>query len=108
MTMPCPFCAGDLPSGEAAPPSCPRCARPLSVCGGFQVKRLLGRGGMGLVYEASHPERGPAAVKMLALGGGADWKTHELFTRGSEVLKGLSHPGLPAVYAFEEDPGGRL
>lgn len=101
--FPCPHCQAAV--SEPAP-ACPACGGALSF-DGMQLHALLGRGGMGAVYGASGPG-GRAAVKVLSLGQGGDWKSYELFEQSTRVLMGLSHPGLPAVYSFSRTEAGRL
>jgi serine/threonine protein kinase len=64
---------------------------------------------MGTVYEARRAsDQQRAALKVLSLGQGADWKGRELFARSAQVLQGLQHPALPEVYAYEERDDGLL
>jgi serine/threonine protein kinase len=105
-TFPCPFCRADVsPQAER----CPQCGREPIIAGGYRVRSLLGRGGMGVVLGAERTSDGlPVAVKVLWLGEGVDWKAIELFERSTRVLLGLRHPLLPEVRAFERDERGTL
>ena len=54
--------------------------------------------------QAEDPEGKAVAVKALSLSGLNDWKQLQLFEREAAVLRGLSHPGIPAYRDyFEED-----
>ncbi|MBI1853398.1 MAG: protein kinase, partial [Planctomycetes bacterium] len=76
--------------------------------GGFRIRRVLGSGGMGTVYEAEqdHPHRA-VALKVLRLGLRSDSALRR-FRFESEVLARLVHPGIAHVYGAgtERDPGG--
>ena len=66
---------------------------------GYRVTGLLGRGGMGFVYEAEHILlRRKAALKTLApdLGGGSDFK--ERFIRESQTVASIDHPNIIPIY----------
>ena len=69
---------------------------------------LLGRGGMGFVYEAEHLllER-KAALKTLApeLGGGADFR--ERFIRESQTVASIDHPNIIPIYDAGDLEGHR-
>jgi serine/threonine protein kinase len=75
--------------------------------GDFEIVRFLGKGGMGVVYEArqSHPPR-PVALKVLA-----DWLANDeaalqRFWREVEVLALLDHPGIVRIIASGRTPEG--
>jgi hypothetical protein len=105
-TFPCPYCRAEVSSSAAR---CPQCSREPVIAGGYRVRSLLGRGGMGVVLGAERTSDGlPVAVKVLWLGEGVDWKAIELFERSTRVLQGLRHPLLPEVRAFERDERGTL
>jgi hypothetical protein len=105
--FPCPHCqAADVAPGATG---CPKCGQPPVVCGSYRIEALLGKGGMGLVYDARDVRDGSAvAVKLLALKTGVDWKVYELFERGTKVLRQLDHPALPKIHAFEKTAAGGL
>ena len=66
---------------------------------GYKVTGLLGRGGMGFVYEAEHLLlKRKAALKTLApeLGGDLDFK--ERFIRESQTVASIDHPNIIPIY----------
>src|SRR4051794_22934833 len=66
---------------------------------GYRVTGLLGRGGMGFVYEAEHQLlKRKAALKTLApeLGGGSDFR--ERFIRESQTVASIDHPNIIPIY----------
>jgi WD40 repeat protein len=67
--------------------------------GGYVVGRLIGRGGMGAVYEAeqNNPRR-PVALKVIRPGA-ASPDVVKRFAREANVLGRLHHPGIGQVYA---------
>ena len=74
---------------------------------GYEVQRVLGRGGMGIVYKAWHLRLNrPVALKMLLAGPYAQPEELERFLREAEVVAGLSHPNIVQVYDVG-DVGGR-
>jgi serine/threonine protein kinase len=76
---------------------------PLISFGPYQIKRELGRGAMGVVYEAADPGRGvDVALKVLAprkgLSSQVRQKHIERFVRESRTLAALTHPNIVRVY----------
>ena len=72
---------------------------PGSELAGYRITGLLGRGGMGFVYEAEHLLlKRKAALKMLApeLGGGSDFR--ERFIRESQTVASIDHPNIIPIY----------
>ena len=66
--------------------------------GPYELKRLLGEGGMGQVYEGLDRRDGArVAVKLLRGGAMATDRERELFAREARVGMELSHPGLVKV-----------
>ena len=72
--------------------------------GPYEIRRQLGRGGMGTVYEAIHVETGePAAVKLLSviLAHEADFRHR--FQSEIETLRQLNHPNIVRLFGFGEE-----
>jgi serine/threonine protein kinase len=66
---------------------------------GYRIAGLLGRGGMGFVYEAEHQVlRRKAALKTLSpeLGGGEEFR--ERFIRESQTVASIDHPNIIPIY----------
>jgi non-specific serine/threonine protein kinase len=66
---------------------------------GYRVTGLLGRGGMGFVYEAEHQLlKRKAALKTLApeLAGGGEFR--ERFIRESQTVASIDHPNIIPIY----------
>src|SRR5262245_6791875 len=63
--------------------------------GGWRLGPLLGRGGMGEVYRATHVESGAiAAVKVLLREPKSDPELSERFRREARALARLDHPNV--------------
>ncbi len=83
--------------GSSAGQADQRAALPTQI-GGYAITRILGQGGMGLVYEArqQQPER-VVALKVVRAG----YLSAEMLRRfilESQVLGRLQHPGIAQVY----------
>jgi serine/threonine protein kinase len=79
---------------------------PESVIAGYRIASLLGRGGMGVVYEAVQLtlER-PVALKLISPARADDPEFRARFVRESHVAAGLEHPHVIPVYEAREDGG---
>ncbi len=76
-----------------------------SQIGGYRIVRALGRGGMGIVYEAEQAQpRRRVAVKVLH-GGLLKAGFLRRFEREAEFLGRLQHPGIAAVFEARAGPG---
>jgi serine/threonine-protein kinase len=67
--------------------------------GAYRITRLLGVGGMGVVYLAERADGKFAqqvALKVVQTGVGAS--AHERFERERQILAGLVHPNIAALY----------
>ncbi|HET8946987.1 MAG TPA: serine/threonine-protein kinase, partial [Candidatus Polarisedimenticolia bacterium] len=69
------------------------------VIGPYKVIREIGRGGMGVVYEAEQTRpRRHVALKVILGGRHVDAMTVRRFEREAESLARLKHPGIAAIY----------
>lgn len=77
------------------------------VIGGFRLVRRLGRGGMGLVFEAEEValRDRKVAVKILPLEFAVDSQAIDRFKREAEIAGSLEHPNIVPVYAVGEELG---
>ena len=79
---------------------------PLPTLPGYEVKEVLGRGGVGVVYKALHLRLNrPVAVKMLLSGQHASPDELERFLREAEAVAGLHHPNVVNLYDVGEVEG---
>ncbi|MEV3966104.1 serine/threonine-protein kinase [Nocardia sp. NPDC050193] len=80
--------------------------KPGSVFAGYTIKRLLGTGGMGEVYDARHPRLPRSdAVKVLAAQFTDDDSYRRRFEREADLAASLSHPGIVSVHDRGEFDG---
>jgi serine/threonine-protein kinase len=74
--------------------------------GPYEIVGLLGAGGMGEVYRGRDARLGrDVALKVLRAGFAADPERLTRFEREAQVLAQLRHPGIGAIYGFEEGHG---
>ncbi|MFC1572212.1 tetratricopeptide repeat protein [Candidatus Eisenbacteria bacterium] len=75
--------------------------------GNYRILRLLGEGGMGVVYEAEQQDpRRRVALKVISGGVFAGSRRIQLFRREIESLARLRHPGIATIYeAGRSDTG---
>ena len=74
---------------------------PLGALGDYTLRREIGRGGMGVVYEAwqSSLDR-QVALKVLPAGVAADNKAFMRFVREAKTAAHLSHQNVVGVYGL--------
>lgn len=80
----------------------------LQTLGQWQLLRLLGEGGMGLVYEGQHVQnKQRCAIKILRTKLNVDDVAVQRFYREVQIMRRLRHPGIIEIYEFEfrEDIG---
>jgi serine/threonine protein kinase len=66
---------------------------------GYRIARELGRGGMGVVYEAEHLQLGRSAVlKVLAPHLAGDGAFRERFVEESRLVAAIDHPNIVPIY----------
>jgi CHASE2 domain-containing sensor protein len=79
---------------------------PESVIAGYRIVSLIGRGGMGVVYEAVQLALGrPVALKLIDPARADDEEFRARFVRESHIAAGLEHPHVIPVYEAREDEG---
>jgi tetratricopeptide (TPR) repeat protein len=78
---------------------------PGSTIGEFEMVRILGRGGMGEVWEARQRSLGRRVALKLLLPERVDSKGLEFFAREARAGARLTHPGIVAVHGSGEDEG---
>ena len=73
--------------------------KPLGTLGDYTLRRQIGRGGMGVVYEAwENSMDRVVALKVLPSGAAVDDKTFHRFMREARTAGKLSHPNVVPVY----------
>jgi len=73
--------------------------------GQYRIERLVGRGGMGEVYEAEHLEHGRrVALKVLSRGFG-DAMDRARFLREGQLAAAVNHPHVVYIYGSEDIAG---
>lgn len=95
----------DLRSAAAADADPPRVP---TTIGPYRIIRLIGRGGMGEVYEAQqlNPQR-RVALKVLQRDRSGDPLHARLFAREVRALAQLAHPGIAAIFEAGQTQDGR-
>ncbi|MFE3026455.1 serine/threonine-protein kinase [Nocardia tengchongensis] len=79
---------------------------PGTIIRGYRVERVLGRGGMGTVFLARHPEL-PRwdALKVLSPQFSQDGEYRARFEREANLAAALDHPNIVSIYNRGEDSG---
>jgi WD40 repeat protein/serine/threonine protein kinase len=92
--------ATGVPTSEGAPA--------LSAVGPYRILRLVGEGGMGLVYlaEQTQPIRRDVALKVIKPGIGSS-QVLARFESERQALAMLHHPGIAAIFDAGTTPDGR-
>jgi WD40 repeat protein/serine/threonine protein kinase len=95
----------DHTSGEGANPAAPA-APPLRQLGDYQILREIGRGGMGVVYEAQQLSLGRhVAIKVLLASARLDPRHLGRFQREARSAAKLHHTNIVPVFGVGEQDG---
>jgi WD40 repeat protein/serine/threonine protein kinase len=90
---------GAAPGPEGAAPARPRVA-------GYVITRELGRGGMGVVYQARQESlKRWVALKFLRAGDFADAERRARFRNEAEAVARLQHPNIVQIFEVGEQQG---
>lgn len=108
----CPACGAALPSATRVdaprihPDEDPLLGRQISH---FRVVRLIGRGGMGVVYQAVDLELGrEVALKFLSSPRSGMDRDEARFRREAQATAALDHPNIGTVHEIGEHEGRRF
>jgi predicted Ser/Thr protein kinase len=75
--------------------------------GDYQITKLLGEGGMGVVYKGVHPTLGQlVAIKMLHPNLVKAEAIKQRFLREAQAMARLRHPNILQLFNFVENPEG--
>ena len=97
--------SGDV-TGSFAGAEIPGLEQPLEHLGDYRVLRVVGRGGMGVVYEAEQESLGRrVALKVLSASGAADAKQVRRFEREAWLPRRLHHTNIVPVFGVGEQDG---
>src|SRR4051794_39197688 len=97
--------SGDA-TGSFAGAAIPGLEKPVERLGDFRVLRVVGRGGMGVVYEAEQESLGRhVALKVLAAGALADPQQVRRFEREAKAAARLHHTNIVPVFGVGRQDG---
>ncbi|MFL5342039.1 MAG: serine/threonine-protein kinase, partial [Gemmataceae bacterium] len=103
------WAAGDAaePSPPAAPPEPAAAVAPAAQrVGPYEIRSVLARGGMGVVYRAYDAQlKRPVALKMVLTGQHADESSLARFRGEAAAVGRLQHPNIVQVYQVGEHDG---
>src|ERR1700689_598095 len=68
-----------------------------SLCGRYQLKRVIGIGGMAAVYAGVHRNGHAVAIKILHEQLATDPEIERLFRREAQLANKIDHPGVVPV-----------
>ena len=93
------------PAADALRSGADRAAAPAAI-GPYRIERVLGEGGMGVVYLAEDTRLGRlVALKSVSSRFTADAQRRERLRREARAAAALNHPGIATIFALEEIDG---
>jgi tetratricopeptide (TPR) repeat protein len=98
---------GETQAHDADAPQPPRLSPGVVLAGRFRVRRYVGRGGMGEVYEAEDVELGdPVALKLLPPRLAGNEETLRMFRQETQLARRVTHDNVCRVFdlARDDDP----
>ncbi len=111
----CTRCQAICAFADRRPNFCPRCGQALGrrapltdpeTIGGYRLLRVLGAGGMGMVYEAEHVATGRrVALKLITADHAGDATAVERFRQEGRLAAMIAHPRCVFVLAADEENG---
>ncbi len=79
---------------------------PTAIIAGYRLERVVGRGGMGVVYQATQLALDrPVAIKLIAAERAQDPVFRERFRVESRIASSIEHANVIPVYEAGEDDG---
>ena len=77
------------------------------LAGKYQLTRIIGKGGMGQVWEAKDKSLDrTVAVKKMVIDGQFEEKAREMYLKEARTLASLHHPGIVDIYEVLDLPEG--
>ncbi|MGZ8567442.1 MAG: protein kinase domain-containing protein, partial [Actinomycetota bacterium] len=94
------------PAPVSTPPSSRADLEPGAEFAGYRIDRIIGRGGMGVVYLAQHEGlKRRVALKLLSPQLAEDRRFRERFVRESQLAASIDHPNVIPIYEAGEGDG---
>lgn len=98
-----------LPRSQRSEPAAAKDPRIGMLVGNYRIRRKLGEGGMGVVYEAEHDKIGSrAAVKLLHGSAAKNEQYSQRFLNEARAVNIVRHRGLVQIFEFGKLPDGNL